>query len=75
MALNYEAAGELQEAIVHALAAADFSYAARMMEREAPHLWLSGEAQTVYNWMVVLPDAVLWQRAPLCSRRGLSDLR
>ena len=61
----YEAAGVLREAIAHALAAADFSYAARMMEREAPRLWLSGEVQTVYTWMVALPDAVLWQHAPL----------
>ncbi|MGO8949331.1 MAG: LuxR C-terminal-related transcriptional regulator [Ktedonobacterales bacterium] len=55
----YEAAGELREAIVHALAAADFSYAARLLECAAPSLWLSGEAQTVLTWMAALPDAIL----------------
>src|SRR5207237_3304438 len=61
----YEAAGELREAITHALAAADYPYAARMIEREAPRLWLSGEAQTVYIWIVTLPDTVLWPHALL----------
>jgi LuxR family maltose regulon positive regulatory protein len=71
----YEAADELREAIAHALAAGDFSYAARMMEREAPHLWLSGEAQTVYTWMVALPDAVLWQHASLALNAMLRLLQ
>ena len=59
----YEAIGELQEAIAHALAMPDFSYAARLMERAAPHCWLSGEAQTVQTWLTALPDAVLWSHA------------
>ncbi len=55
----YEAQGEVREAIAHQLAAADFSSAARLLEREASHLWLSGEAQTVQTWLAALPDAVL----------------
>ncbi|MBO0782207.1 MAG: LuxR family transcriptional regulator, partial [Ktedonobacteraceae bacterium] len=46
-------------------AAADYPSAARMMEQEAPRLWLSGEAQTVFTWIIALPDAVLWQHALL----------
>jgi ATP/maltotriose-dependent transcriptional regulator MalT len=61
----YEVQGELREAIVHALSASDFLYAARLLERAAPSLWLSGEAQTVLTWLDVLPDAVLFSHARL----------
>jgi LuxR family maltose regulon positive regulatory protein len=61
----YETQGELREAITHALAAADYSYAARLMERAAPILLLSGEAHTMYSWIVTLPESILWQSARL----------
>jgi LuxR family transcriptional regulator, maltose regulon positive regulatory protein len=61
----YEAQGEWREAIAHALAAADHPYAARLLERAAPSLWLSGEAQTVLTWLAALPDAVLSTHARL----------
>jgi LuxR family maltose regulon positive regulatory protein len=55
----YEAHRELQEAIPYALAAADYPYAAHLMEQAAPALWLSGEARTVHTWVFSLPDPVL----------------
>src|SRR5258708_30064668 len=55
----YEAAGELREAIAHALAAPDYSLAASLMEQAAPAFWLSGEARTVHTWVFSLPDPVL----------------
>jgi len=55
----YEAAGELREAIAHALAAPDYSLAASLMEQAAPQFWLSGEARTVHTWVFSLPDAIL----------------
>src|SRR2546421_6634131 len=55
----YEAAGELREAIAHALAAPDYLLAASLMERAALTLWLSGEARTVHSWVFSLPDPVL----------------
>lgn len=61
----YEAQGELREAIVHALSASDYLYAARLLERAAPSLWLSGEAQAVLTWLAALPDAVLFSHARL----------
>ena len=61
----YEEQGELREAIVHALSASDFLYAARLLERAAPSLWLSGEAQAVLTWLAALPDAVLFFHARL----------
>jgi LuxR family maltose regulon positive regulatory protein len=57
----YAAQDELREAITHALAAKDFSYAAELIERAAEGLWLSGEAQTVLDWIGALPDVVLRQ--------------
>jgi LuxR family maltose regulon positive regulatory protein len=67
----YESQGELREAIAHALVAPDFPYAARLMEREAPRLWLNGEAQAVQTWIAALPDAVLWQHALLALNATL----
>ena len=61
----YEAAGELREAIAHALAAADHPYAARLLERTAASFWLRGEAQAVLTWLAALPDAVLSTHARL----------
>src|SRR5207248_10060524 len=55
----YEAAGELREAIAHALAAPDYPLAASLMEQAAPALWLSGEARTVLSWVFSLPGPIL----------------
>ena len=55
----YETAGELREAISHALAALDYSYAATLMEQAARALWLSGESRILQNWMLALPESVL----------------
>jgi len=61
----YEAHSEWQEAIPHALAAADYPYAAHLMELAAPALWLSGEGRTVHGWVFSLPDPVLCRHTPL----------
>ena len=55
----YESAGELREAIAHALVAPDYSLAASFMEQAAPVLWLSGEARTIHSWVFSLPGPVL----------------
>jgi LuxR family maltose regulon positive regulatory protein len=55
----YNAVGQHREAIMHALAAEDYSYAASLMERAAESFWLSGEAKTVQAWVLSLPDAIL----------------
>lgn len=67
----YEAVGDLQEAIAHALAAPDYPYSARLIERAAPRCWLRGEAQTVQTWLAALPDAVLWHHARLALQATL----
>lgn len=55
----YETQGEFWEAITHALDAADYAYAADLIEQAVPAFWLNGEARTVLNWILSLPDAVL----------------
>src|SRR5437762_1705077 len=55
----YETVGERREAIAHALAAADYSFAASLMEQAAEQFWLNGEARIVHSWVLSLPDAVL----------------
>jgi len=59
----HAAHNEWREAIAHALAAQDFVYAADLMERAAPAMWLRGEAQAVHTWVSSLPDAILRQHA------------
>jgi LuxR family maltose regulon positive regulatory protein len=62
---------EPHEAITHALAAQDFSYAATLIERAAEQLWLSGEAQSVLDWIDALPDGVLRQHGRLALDAAL----
>jgi LuxR family maltose regulon positive regulatory protein len=59
----YVARGEVREAVVFALAAQDFSSAATLMEQAIEELWLRGETQTLYRWMIALPDAVVISHA------------
>jgi LuxR family maltose regulon positive regulatory protein len=61
----YEAQGEWREAISHALAAEDFSYAAHRMEQAAEQFWVMGESQTMSRWVMLLPDAVVREHARL----------
>jgi ATP/maltotriose-dependent transcriptional regulator MalT len=51
--------GERREAIAHALAVPDFSFAATLIEQAAEQFWLSGEARIVHTWVLALPDTVL----------------
>jgi len=52
----YEAQGQWHEAIVHRLAAADFSAAARLMEQTVEQFWVHGEAATIARWVLALPE-------------------
>ncbi|HXR66755.1 MAG TPA: LuxR C-terminal-related transcriptional regulator, partial [Ktedonobacteraceae bacterium] len=59
----YRERGELHEAISHTLAAEDFWSAARLMEQTLEEVWLSGESQTLYQWIMILPAAVIRKHA------------
>ncbi len=61
----YAAQGEWTEAITHALQAADYSTAARLMEHTVEQFWLRGEAATITRWVLALPDRLTRDHARL----------
>jgi LuxR family maltose regulon positive regulatory protein len=66
--------GEWREAITHAMAAPDYPLAASLMEQAAPHFWLSGEARTIQNWVLALPDSILRAHTRLALNAALRFL-
>lgn len=63
----YEQQGLLAGAADHALAAADYAQAARLMERViTPMLWQHGELATLRHWLDQLPREVARTRPRLC---------
>jgi len=67
----YEAQGEWTEAITHALQAADYSMAARLMEQTVEQFWLRGEAATITRWVLALPDRLAREHARLLLTTAL----
>src|SRR5260221_97617 len=67
----YEAQGEWAEAITHALQAADYSTAARLMEQTVEQFWLRGEAATVTRWVLALPEVLAGEHARLLFTTAL----
>lgn len=55
----YEEQGLIHETMAHTLAAADYSFAISVLEREAAQLWIQSEAKMVSTWVMALPDALL----------------
>jgi LuxR family maltose regulon positive regulatory protein len=67
----YEAQGEWAEAITHALEAADYSTAARLMELTVEQFWLRGEAATITRWVLALPEVLALEHARLLLTTSL----
>src|SRR5713101_6247867 len=67
----YEAQGEWAEAITHALQAADYSMAARLMEHTVEQFWLRGEAATIAHWVLALPEVLAREHARLLLTTAL----
>ena len=67
----YEAEGQWHEAIAHALAAADFSTAVRLMEQTVEPFWLHGEAATMARWVLALPEVLVREHARLVLTAAL----
>jgi LuxR family maltose regulon positive regulatory protein len=61
----YEAQGQWAEAITHALQAADYSTVVRLMEQTIEQFWLHGEAATMAQWVLALPEPVVHEYARL----------
>ena len=62
----YEQQGFINEAVQHALAAADHTWAALLMEQAAPMMLLRGERNTLQQWIQGLPQETLHSRPRLC---------
>src|SRR5207247_268083 len=55
----YESHGLVADAVRHALAAADFAYAAQLIEQAAETLMKQSEIATLLNWLRALPADLL----------------
>lgn len=67
----YEAEGQWHEAITHALTAADFATAARLMEQTVEQFWVRGEAATLARWVLALPDLLVPEHTSLALTAAL----
>lgn len=64
-AMWYEQQGMVVEALRHALAAADFGQATRLIEQAARPMLMRSEAASVLLWLQALPPVVVCDRAEL----------
>ncbi|GCE15506.1 LuxR C-terminal-related transcriptional regulator [Tengunoibacter tsumagoiensis] len=67
----YEAEGQWAEAILHALAGASFSMAARLMEQTVEQFWVRGEMAMMSRWVLSLPDPLVPEHARLALTTAL----
>jgi len=70
----YEAQGYVHEAMAHALAARDYSFAAEVLERAVEQLWMNGEAKTASTWVMALPDTILREHIDFALTSALNLL-
>ena len=66
----YEQYGLMGDAVHHALAAADFEQAARLMEQAGNDLVRQGEIATLHRWVAALPDALVRSRIEIAVWQG-----
>jgi len=66
----YEQQGLTHDAIHHALAAADFAQAARLIEQSAELTAKHGELATLRSWLEALPEELLRSSMELCLWQG-----
>jgi LuxR family transcriptional regulator, maltose regulon positive regulatory protein len=66
----YEAEGELEIAISHALNAGDYVRMADLLEKFSQTIDLQNQQLMFTNWLEILPDEVIGQHPWLCVLRG-----
>ena len=66
--------GLADEAVRHALAAGDTTWAARLMERQFDETFWPGERATVQRWLAALPAELADSRPRLCLVRAILAL-
>ena len=62
----HEEHGLVDDAVRHAVAAGEMSWAARLIEQYFDALFLPGEGATVRRWLAMLPAELVWSRPRLC---------
>ena len=66
----YEQSGLIPEAVVHALEAGAWEYAARLIERVAGDMLHRGASASLVRWLDAMPEEVIRARPRLCLARG-----
>jgi ATP/maltotriose-dependent transcriptional regulator MalT len=62
----YAQQGRLHEALAHAIAAQEWSWAADLIERVYPRIWGNSEHARLRGWLEQLPASVIRSRPRLC---------
>ena len=70
----YEEHGLADDAVRHALAAGDTTWAARLIERHFDETFWPGERATVQRWLAAVPAALAGSRPRLCLVRAILAL-
>jgi LuxR family maltose regulon positive regulatory protein len=70
----YEAQGQIQDAIEHALAAPDWGNAARLIGVASESMFKRGESATLFRWCEQLPQEVITTSPDLCLTRAWAAL-
>jgi LuxR family maltose regulon positive regulatory protein len=63
----FESNGSIDEAAQHALAAAEYTRAAELIEKLGDILWERGEPTTMLRWLEALPDEQITASPSLCN--------
>jgi LuxR family transcriptional regulator, maltose regulon positive regulatory protein len=66
--------GLFDQAIRHALAAGDVTWATRLVEQQVGEILRRGESITLQRWLSLLPDQMVRSRPALCLAEGLMEL-
>jgi LuxR family maltose regulon positive regulatory protein len=64
----------IDQAIRHALAAGDVTWAKRLVEQQVGETLRRGESLTLQRWLALLPDEAVRSRPTLCLAEGLMEL-
>jgi LuxR family maltose regulon positive regulatory protein len=61
----YEAAGYVEEAVIHTISAADYQEAGRLIYLTAMEIFLTGRLMTLKSWLDALPDNFIYSSGEL----------
>jgi LuxR family transcriptional regulator, maltose regulon positive regulatory protein len=70
----YQEHGLADDAIRHAMAAGDLTWAAQLIEQHFDEVFfLRGEAATIHRWLSALPSELVWSRSRLLLAEALME--